>query len=105
MSTAGPRPRLVWRLRQVMATRGMFQTTDLVPLLEARGVHLSRSQIHRVVTRQPDRLNLHLLAALCDILNCTATDLLTPQDAADPADTEDAEDAEDAEGHAGRWRR
>jgi hypothetical protein len=26
-----------WQLRQVMATRGMFQTTDLVPLLAEGG--------------------------------------------------------------------
>ena len=77
--SGGP-PRLVWRVRQVMATRGIFKTTDLVPLLEERGVQLSRSQVHRVVTGQPDRLSLPLLAALCDILDCTASDLLVPED-------------------------
>ena len=30
-----------WNLRQVMATRGLFQTSDLVPLLAERDVHLS----------------------------------------------------------------
>lgn len=76
-TTAAGASLLVWRLRQVMATHGMFRTTDLVPLLEQRGVHLSRSQVHRVVTCQPARLSLPLLAALCDILDCTASDLLT----------------------------
>ncbi len=69
-------PRLVWRLRHVMATHGMFATTELIPLLAERGVHLSASQVHRVVTGRPERLNLHLLAALCDVLGCTASDLL-----------------------------
>ena len=78
MSPAVSGPRLIWRVRQVMAERGLFQTTDLVPLLEERGVQLSTSQVHRVVTGQPARLNLHLLAALCDILDCTASDLLVP---------------------------
>ena len=78
MSPTTVGPKLIWRLRQVMAERGLFQTTDLVPLLEERGVHLSTSQVHRVVTGQPARLNLHLLAALCDILDCTASDLLVP---------------------------
>lgn len=79
MSTsAAGAPRLVWRLRVVMATRGLFATTDLVPLLAERGVVLSRSQVHRVVTGQPERINLNLLAALCDVLDVTASDLLVP---------------------------
>ena len=40
-----------WNLRQVMATRGMFATSDLVPLLAERGVHLSREHVYRLVTR------------------------------------------------------
>lgn len=78
MSPATTGPQLIWRLRQVMANRGLFKATDLVPLLEERGVNLSSSQVHRIVTGQPERLNLHLLAALCDILDCTANDLLVP---------------------------
>ena len=65
-----------WNLRQVMAENGMFQTTDLVAPLAARGIELSRQMVHRVVTKTPQRINLDLLAALCDILNCTADDLL-----------------------------
>lgn len=65
-----------WNLRQVMATRGIFQTSDLVPLLEERGIHLTRQYVHRVVTTPPQRINTDLLAALCDILGVTAADLL-----------------------------
>jgi DNA-binding Xre family transcriptional regulator len=65
-----------WNLRQVMAENGMFQTTDLVQPLHDRGVELSRQMIHRVVTKTPQRINLDLLAALCDILGCTPNDLL-----------------------------
>lgn len=39
-----------WHLRKVMAEHGMFQTTDLVPLLAERGVVLSREQVFRLVT-------------------------------------------------------
>jgi len=67
-----------WNLRQVMATRGMFATSDLVPLLAERGVHLSREHVYRLVTRTPQRLNIEVLAALCDILDVTPTDLLQP---------------------------
>jgi DNA-binding Xre family transcriptional regulator len=61
-----------------MADRGMFATTELVPLLADRGVELSREQVYRLVTRTPERLNLAVLAALCDILDCQAGDLIEP---------------------------
>jgi len=54
-----------WHLRQVMAQKNMFATTELGPLLAARGIVLSR-----------ERLNLATLAALCDILAVTPADLL-----------------------------
>jgi hypothetical protein len=31
-----------WNLRQVMADSGIFQTSELLPLLQQRGVQLSR---------------------------------------------------------------
>ena len=57
----------VWHLRPLMADRGMFATTELVPHLAKRGVELSREQVYRLVTRTPERLNLAVLVALCDI--------------------------------------
>lgn len=67
---------ICWNLRQVMAENGMFATTDLVEPLRERGVEMSRQMIHRVVTHPPRRINVDLLAALCDILACTPDDLL-----------------------------
>lgn len=69
-------PQIVWRLRNVMADRGMFKTSDLVEPLQNAGVGLSREQIFRLVTQQPKRLNVDVLAALCSILECTPDDLL-----------------------------
>ncbi|MES4906099.1 MULTISPECIES: helix-turn-helix domain-containing protein [unclassified Streptomyces] len=60
-----------WRLREVMATRGMFSTTDLRPLPAERGIDLSPSQTYRLVVERPDRLSLKALMALLDILGCT----------------------------------
>jgi DNA-binding Xre family transcriptional regulator len=65
-----------WRLRELMAGRGMFTTSELVPLLAARGISLSVSQVHRLVTGIPERLSLAVLAALCDILDVTPADLI-----------------------------
>jgi DNA-binding Xre family transcriptional regulator len=67
-----------WHLRQLMATRGMFATSDLAPHLAERGIQLSAAQVWRLVTTTPERLNLHVLAALCDILGCTPADLIEP---------------------------
>ena len=65
-----------WNLRALMADRGMFATSDLVPLLAERGVHLSREQVYRLVTAPPQRLSMDTLAALCDILGATPNDLI-----------------------------
>jgi DNA-binding Xre family transcriptional regulator len=65
-----------WHLRQVMATRGMFATSDLVVPLAERGVVLSREQVYRLVTGTPERLNTKALAALCDILDVGVGELI-----------------------------
>jgi hypothetical protein len=67
-----------WHLRQVMATRGMFQTTDLLGPLAERGIRLSASQVYRLVVERPERLSLKTLMALLDILDCTMDDLIEP---------------------------
>jgi DNA-binding Xre family transcriptional regulator len=73
-----------WRLRELMAERGMYQTTDLVPLLAERGVVLSSVQVYRLVTQTPERLNLRTLMALCDILGCSSVELIEPVAEATP---------------------
>ncbi|MDQ3680178.1 MAG: helix-turn-helix transcriptional regulator [Actinomycetota bacterium] len=67
-----------WHLRQLMAARGMFATSALVPLLASRGVVLSREQVYRLVARVPERLSLTTLAALCDILEVSPAELIEP---------------------------
>jgi DNA-binding Xre family transcriptional regulator len=65
-----------WHLRLRMAEKGMFHTSDLVPLLAERGITLSREQVFRLVTQPPQRLSMDVLAALCDILGCSPNDLI-----------------------------
>lgn len=67
-----------WHLRQIMAARGMFSTTDLLDPLAERGIRLSSSQIYRLVVERPERLSLKILMALLDILDCTMEDLIEP---------------------------
>jgi DNA-binding Xre family transcriptional regulator len=71
-----------WNLRVVMADRGMFSTTDLRPLLAERGSTLSPTQVWRLVTEKPERLNLKVLVALTDILGCRMEELIEPVAAA-----------------------
>jgi DNA-binding Xre family transcriptional regulator len=73
-----------WHLRQVMATRGMFATTDLIEPLAQRGIHLSSSQVYRLVVERPERLSLKILMALMDVLDCTMDELIEPFAAAVP---------------------
>jgi len=70
-----------WNLRLKMAERGIYQTTDLVPLLAERGVHLSREQVYRMVTQRPQRFSMDTLAALCDILQCGVEDIIALREA------------------------
>jgi DNA-binding Xre family transcriptional regulator len=74
-----------WHLRNIMADRGMFSTTDLIGPLAGRGITLSSSQVYRLVVERPERLSLKILMALLDILDCTMDDLIEPVAAASPA--------------------
>jgi DNA-binding Xre family transcriptional regulator len=67
-----------WHLRQIMASRELFQTTDLIAPLAQRSIDLSSSQVYRLVTERPERLSLKILMALLDILDCTMDDLIEP---------------------------
>ncbi|MDT5135400.1 MAG: hypothetical protein QOE41_4711 [Mycobacterium sp.] len=79
-----------WRLRHVMAEKGMFATTDLIEPLAQRGIHLSSSQVYRLVAERPERLSLKVLMALLDILDCTMDGLIEPIAGATPIRTSKA---------------
>lgn len=67
-----------WNLREVMANRGMFSTTKLIPPLRERGIELSSSQVYRLAAEKPERINVHVLVAICDILDCSIDELIKP---------------------------
>lgn len=66
-----------WRLSELMAARGLHNTTDLIPLLAERGITLSRPQVYRIVNQKPERVALQVIAAICDIFSCGPEDLIT----------------------------
>jgi len=64
-----------WRLRELMAARGLNNISDLLPQLTDRGIGLSASQIYRLIGSKPERMNIALLGALLDVLDCTFEEL------------------------------
>jgi DNA-binding Xre family transcriptional regulator len=62
----------------VFAQRLSLRAAHLRPKLAERGIHLSDSQVYRLVTDKPERLNLKVLMALLDILGCRMDDLIEP---------------------------
>jgi len=74
-------PSVYWQLQPVMRAAGVFSNQDLKRRLADVGVNLSSSQVHRLVTETPERLNLTVLAALCQVLGTTPDDLIHTLDA------------------------
>jgi len=74
-----------WRLRELMAAGGMHNISDLIPQLKDRGIELSASQIYRLVGAKPERMNIALLGALLDVLDCTFEELCPVAVVATPA--------------------
>ena len=93
-----------WHLRQVMARRDMFATTDLLAPLAERGIHLSASQVYRLVVERPERLSLRILMALLDILDCTMEELIEPVPVVAPAKTAKKAKAAGGDGRIGGLR-
>jgi len=77
-----------WRLRPLLAEHGVYTAAQLGPLLAEHGVRLSETQVWRLLTGKPERLNLHTLMALCELLGCTPNDLIRR---ADPVTVQDRE--------------
>jgi DNA-binding Xre family transcriptional regulator len=65
-----------WRLSIVMASCDLYSASDMRPVLADRGISLSIAQLSRLISGTPLRISLPLLAALCDALACTPSDLI-----------------------------
>jgi DNA-binding Xre family transcriptional regulator len=79
-----------WRLRVLMAENGMFKAIDLAPRLAEHGIRLSDSQVWRLVTGRPERVNLRLLVVFCEILGCEPGELVRRTDVAAVVEKEPA---------------
>lgn len=66
-----------WKLREIMAQRGVHTAKDLADLLHERGITLTPNAIWRIVTQEPERIAFKVLVALCDALDVSPNDLIT----------------------------
>ncbi len=61
-----------WNLRQLMAQRNLWKTTDLIPLLRSRGINLSPAQVHRLVTSTPERIPARTCSGITLNIDCVS---------------------------------
>src|SRR5258707_15043716 len=70
---------LKWRLRQVMADRGIWSGAELGRLMEQKaGYNLSARSISALLTEEPRQVKAQTMDALCTALDCTPADLWQP---------------------------
>jgi DNA-binding Xre family transcriptional regulator len=75
---------LGWALSHVMAARQM-SIAQLRKGFDDVGVRLSRQTVFRLVRRQPERVSVRVLGALCTMLDCTPDDLFLAAKSAPPS--------------------
>ncbi|MFD9503396.1 hypothetical protein [Streptomyces sp. NPDC060035] len=66
-----------WRPRELMAARGMFAVAELMPHLTERGITLSSSQVHRLVSGTPAHLRRPGTNCLCTAHRSQTIDTLS----------------------------
>lgn len=68
---------LEWRLRRVMADRGIWTGAELARVLqEEAGYRLTAPSISELISRPPRQLKVETLDALCTALGCSPAELL-----------------------------
>jgi len=73
-----------WRLRELMAAKGLFSAVQLQQALGELGVRIGPSQAHELMTRAPRQPRMEVLFALCQILECALGELWVLGQAATP---------------------
>jgi len=73
-STARPR-RLKWRVRVVMAERGVRSVSALRRRLAALGIEISDAQLGRIIDGKSSHFNSAVVGGLLAVLDCGLSDL------------------------------
>jgi DNA-binding Xre family transcriptional regulator len=68
---------LTWNLRMLCAQKGLWTGASLNRRLrEKLGLSLTSQTLSNLMSKQPKRVSMNLLLALCAALDCTPNDLL-----------------------------
>jgi hypothetical protein len=73
-----------WRLRELLAAKGLFSAVQLQQALGEQGVKIGPSQAHELLTRAPRQPRMEVLFGLCQILECALGDLWVLGEAVTP---------------------
>jgi len=65
-----------WNLRMKAAERGIWKSTEMRRLLADAGLEISAGKMSALWTGTPTTIRLDDLDIVCDVLNCTPSDLL-----------------------------
>jgi DNA-binding Xre family transcriptional regulator len=67
---------IYWNLPNLLADRKIEEVTELQTLLATYGVEYSYAGTRDLVCKQPLRVTMRTLLALCEILDCAVDDLI-----------------------------
>lgn len=70
------RRQLIWRVRVIMAERGIRSVSELVRRLEQIGVAISVAQLGRLIDGKTRLWNQEVIEGLMEVLQCELSDLL-----------------------------
>lgn len=70
---------MLWNLRMKAAERGIWKSTELRRLLAEAGLEVSAGKMSALWTGTPTTIRLDDLDVVCEVLDCTPSDLLIRQ--------------------------
>ena len=68
--------KLKWRVRVIMAERGVRSVSELMRKLEIIGVKISVAQLGRLIDGKSDHINMDVMEGMMTVLDCELSDLL-----------------------------
>ena len=75
-SRSKPGRKIVWRVRVMMAERGVRSVSELVRQLQQAGVSISVAQLGRLIDGKARYWNQDVLEGLMTVFDCELSDLL-----------------------------
>lgn len=70
---------MLWNLRMKAAERGIWKSSELRRLLAEAGLEVSAGKMSALWVGNPTTIRLDDLDVICDVLDCTPTELLIRQ--------------------------